>query len=208
MSNAFTEDYFLRGQETGVSNFTDYKWTPDATIAWAMTFKRFLGISEDDTVLDVGAARGYYCKALRMLGVHAWGYDISRWAVENCHPDMKQFMSTHLNGQDFDFIYSKDCFEHIPEPDLAVLVRHLLTHVRKKLFVIVPLAETTNGAYVHPKEELDKTHINRWTLPDWLGFFGKLTQVFVITGGYRYPGLKPGAYEVDRGYGFITLERI
>lgn len=206
--NAFDEAYFLRGQETGQSNFTDYRWMPDASIAWAANFKRFLGICEGDTVLDVGAARGYYCRALRMLGVQAYGYDISEWAVANCDPEVKPFMSNHLNGADYDFIFSKDAMEHIPEPDLIVLVRHLLTHVRKKLFVIVPLAESTGGAYVHPKEEMDKTHVNRWTLPDWLAFFGKLTQVFVITGGYRYPGLKPGAYEYERAYAFITLERI
>lgn len=206
--NAFDESYFLRGQETGVSNFTDYRWMPDASVAWAAAFKRFLGISEGDTVLDVGAARGYYVKALRMLGVEAYGYDISEWAIANCDPDVKPYVSNHLNGSDYDFIFSKDAMEHIPEPELIFLVKHLLTHVRKKLFVIVPLAETTNGAYVHPKEELDKTHVNRWTLSDWLDFFGKLTGSFVIAGGFRYPWLKPGAYEVERGYGFITLERI
>lgn len=206
--NPFTEDYFLRGKETGVSNFTNYRWMPDASVAWAVALKRFLGIQEGESVLDVGAARGYYCKALRMLGVEAYGYDVSVWAVENCHPDVKPFMSTHLNGSDYDFIYAKDVAEHIPPEELIFLVKHLLTHARKKVFFIVPLAESKDGAYVHPKEELDKTHVNRWTLPDWLAFFGKQTSSFVITGGYRYPWLKPGAYEVEQGYGFITLERI
>lgn len=206
--NPFTEDYFLRGQESGISNFTDYRWMPDASVAWAVALKKFLGIKEGESVLDVGAARGYYCKALRMLGVDAYGYDISEWAVENCHPDVKPFMSTHLNGSDFDYIYAKDVCEHIDPQELILLINHLLSHVRRKLFIIVPLAEKKGGAYVHPKEELDKTHVNRWTLPDWLTFFGKLTESFVITGGYRYPWLKPGAYEVERGYGFITLERI
>jgi hypothetical protein len=206
--NAFTEDYFLRGQESGLSNFTNYKWMPDASIAWAVAFKRYLGIDEGDRVLDVGAARGYYVKALRMLGVEAYGYDISEWAVENCHPDVKPYMSNHINGVNFDFIYSKDCFEHVPKEDLAFLVKHLLARVHRKMFVIVPLAKETGGEYVHPKEEKDSTHVNRWTLPDWLAFFGSLTNSFVITGGYRYPQLKPGAYEVEQGYGFITLEKV
>lgn len=206
--NPFTEDYFLRGKDTGLSNFTNYSWQPDATIAWATNLKRFLGIKEGNTVLDVGAARGFYCKALRVLGVNAWGYDISEWAVANCDEDVKPFMSNHLNGQEFDFIYSKDTFEHIYASDLRALVIRLLAHTKKKMFVIVPLAEKTDGKYVHPKEEQDSTHLNRWTLHDWLVFLQACSSSFIVTGGYRYPGLKPGCYEVEQGYGFITLERV
>lgn len=207
--NQFGEDYFLRGRETGISNFTDYRWMPDSTIAWATMLKRFLGIKDGDSVLDVGAARGYYCHALRCLGVNAWGYDISEWAVANCHEQVKPFMANYLNGQEFDFIYSKDTFEHVFASDLrAMLTRALLPNCKKKMFLIVPLAEKTDGPYVHPKEEQDKTHVNRWTLHDWLMFLQSCSGSFVVTGGYRYPGLKPGCFEVECGYGFITLERV
>ncbi len=143
-----------------------------------------------------------------MLGVQAYGYDISEWAVANCHPEMKPFMSNHLNGSEYDFIVSKDCAEHIDPIDLRPLVVRLLAHCRRKMFVIVPLAESNDGAYVHPKEEQDATHVNRWTLHDWLAFFQSCSTSFIASGSYRYPGLKPGSYECEFGYGFFTLERI
>jgi hypothetical protein len=205
--NAFTEDYYLRGRETGLSNYTDYKWMPDATISWAHHLRRSLGIKEGARVLDVGAARGFYVKALRLLGVDAYGHDVSEWAVSHCDPDVSPFMSNHLNGAKYDLIYSKDCFEHIPPKDLTFLVKHLLS-CADRLFVIVPLAKDTGGEYVHEKEEKDATHVNRWTLPDWLKFFESCSPSFVVNGSYRYPGLKPGSYEVECGYGFFTLNRI
>lgn len=203
----FDGDYYLRGKEVGVSNYTDYRWLPDATLSWAHHLRRALNIKEGDRVLDVGAARGFYVKALRILGVEAFGYDISEWAIANCDPEVKPYMSNHLNGAKYDLIYSKDCFEHVPAEILRGLVKHLLS-CTDRMFIIVPLAKETNGEYVHPKEEQDATHVNRWTLPDWLKFLGALSPSFVVNGSYRYPGIKPGCFEVDYGYGFFSLNRI
>lgn len=204
----FNEDYFMRGKESGVSNFENYHWIPDTTISMVTHLRRYLGLRDGDRLLDVGAARGYYVKALRMIGVDAYGYDVSEWAVANCDPDVRPYMSNYLNGGEYDVVFSKDTFEHIQPVELRSLVNRLLAATRRKLFIIVPLAASTGGKYVHPKEEKDATHINRWTLTDWLGFFQSCTNNFIISGSFRYPGLKPGAYEVENGYGFITLERI
>lgn len=204
----FDANYFMRGKETGVSNFTDYSWKPDATLSMVTHLMRYLHINPGDRVLDVGAARGYYVKALRMQGVDAYGYDISEWAIENADPAVRQFMSSHLNGSRFDFVFCKDCAEHIPQEELIRVVTKLCLFTDKKLFFIVPLSEKTGGAYIHPKEENDTTHIHRFTLHDWIVLLQGCASNFVVTGGYRYPGLKPGAFEVEHGYGFITIERV
>lgn len=206
--NSFTEDYFLRGKEKGLSNFEDYRWLPDTTISMVTHLKRYLGIQDGERVLDVGCATGNYVRALRMLGVDAYGYDVSEWAVNNAAPEVRPYVSNYLSGAGYDVVFSKDCCEHIPPDDLASLVRRLLASTRRKMFVIVPLAKFTGGEYVHPKEENDSTHVNRWTLHDWLIFFMRCTTSFVVNGSYLYPGLKPGAYEVECGYGFFTLTRI
>lgn len=203
----FTEDYYLRGRESGVSNYQDYRWLPDTTIAWAHAFRRLLNIKEGSRVLDVGCATGNYVRALRKIGMQAYGYDISEWAVANAHESIKPFVSNHLNGANYDVIYSKDACEHIPPMDLEQLLKSLLFHT-DKLFLIVPLSHERAGEYVHEKEEHDATHVNRWPLQDWIEFVGKCSTSFVTSGSYMYPGLKPGAYEVERGYGFILATRI
>lgn len=204
--NLYTEDYYLRGQECGLSNYRDYHWLPDQTISMVSHLRRYLRLKPGDTVMDVGCARGFYVKAMRMIGLDAWGYDISEWAISNCHPDVKPYLNNHLNGMNFRAVVSKDCFEHIPPTELSNLIRKLILHT-DHIFVIVPLAKETGGPYVHPKEENDKTHVNRWTLPDWLNFLSQHATGFVVNGSYSYPGLKPGCYEVDNGYGFFNLER-
>lgn len=205
--NAFTEDYFVRGKETGLSNFENYRWLPDNTISMATHLKRYLGLKDNESIFDFGCARGYLVKAMRMLNVQAWGYDISEWAIQNCDPEVKPFVSNHLNGASYSAIFCKDVAEHIPPAELRGVV-HWMQGASNKIFFIVPLSKETNGDYVHEKEENDKTHVNRWTLPDWLRFFESCSPSFVVSGSYRYPGLKPGCYEVECGYGFITLNRI
>jgi len=206
--NKFTEDYFLRGPKAGLSNFENYRWMPDATISMATHLKRYLALCPGDRFLDVGCARGYLVKALRMVDVHAFGYDISEWAIANCDPDVKPYVSNHLNGGEYYTVFSKDTFEHIPPDDLRALLAKLIPCTRKRMFVIVPLAKEDGGEYVHPKEENDSTHVNRFTLPTWMDFLQASAPGFIVNGSYRYPGLKPGCYEVEHGYGFITLERI
>lgn len=206
--NQFTEEYYMRGPDTGLSNYRDYHWLPDATISMATHLRRYLDIKPGETLLDVGCARGYYVKALRLIGVEAFGYDISEWAIANCDPDVKPYVRNHFNGEQYDYIFSKDCFEHVPHQELESLVRRLLGSTRKTFFAIVPLAESWGGRYVHPKEENDSTHVIRWTFTEWLEFFRRASPAFVATGSLAYPGLKPGCYEVDGGYGFYRLETI
>ncbi len=201
----FGEAYYMNGKTTGISNYENYRWLPDHTLAWAHTFVRLLGIREGQRILDVGCALGTYVRALRMLGFDAYGYDISHWAVNNADAEVKPYLSSHLNGAKYDLIFSKDCMEHVPEDDLRTLVKHLLGHTNR-LFIIVPLAK--DGEYVHPKEENDVTHVNRWALEEWLSFVSSCSPAFVHTASYMYPGLKPGAYEVEHGYGFLLSQRI
>lgn len=206
--NAFAEDYFLRGTQTGISNFTDYRWLPDSTIAMAANLRRHLRMKDGETLLDVGCARGYYVKALRMLGIEAHGYDISEWAIANCDPEVKPYVSNYLNGTEYDVITGKDVLEHIAPDELRTLITRLSLFTKRQMFFIVPLAFKPGGDYVHPKEENDKTHINRFTLHDWLVFLQACTPNFTVAGSYRVPGLKPGCYEVENGYGFLSMQRL
>jgi predicted TPR repeat methyltransferase len=203
----YDEDYYMNGLTTGKSNYERYSWKPDLTLSWAHHLRRLLSVKEHDRVLDVGCATGNYVRALRMLGIDAWGYDVSEWAVANSDASVRPFLSNHLNGAEYDLIFSKDCFEHIPHVDLFPLVCKLLKST-ERMFVIVPLAAETNGRYVHEKEEKDPSHVNRWTLSDWLRFFESCSPSFIVSGSYRYPGLKPGSAEVDCGYGFFLCTRI
>lgn len=206
--NPFGQTYYMDGIRNGVSNYENYEWRPDATLSMVAHLKRYLAIQPGERVLEIGCARGFYTHALRLLEVEAYGQDVSEWAIANCLPEVKPYVSNHLNGHSFDVVWSKDVFEHIRPSELGPLISHLCKITKRKIFAIVPLANNTNGAYVHEKEERDATHINRWTLEDWINFLQNGTTSFTVSGSYYYPGLKPGMYEVKNGYGFLSMDRI
>ena len=213
-SNLYTEDYFLRGPETGLSNYVAYSWKPEQTLQHAIYVERHLRMSKGESILDVGCARGYFVKAMRMLGYDAYGIDISRWAIENCHEDAKGFVllatAADFTTQpwEFDWINFKDVAEHIPMDKLIETVQALSKRARKGILVIVPLSAYSGGKYVREEDEKDSTHIHRWTLSDWILFLTKNTKDFTVSGSYSIRGIKECCKAESMGCGFLTLTRI
>ena len=171
----YDEDYYERGIETGKSCYTSYRWIPELTIPMAMTMVDFLGIQRGQSVLEIGCAKGFLVKALRLLYRDAWGYDISSYAITHCDPGVKEFCSQSsamLNQRTWDFCIAKDVFEHIREKELPGLLQQI--HA-KKLFAVIPLGE--NKRFYAEANNFDKTHVicqptlwwkemfmeNRWT---------------------------------------------
>lgn len=205
----YTADYFLNGKEKGLSNYENYRWLPDQTLPFARHLQWHLGLSREDIILDHGASRGYLVKALRMNGLNARGMDISEWAVANCDPAVKDYMSTELvtGSMIYDWVISKDCWEHIPLGTLEEMIPKLGKSVRKGIFIVVPLTEYYGGKYVRGEDEADPTHIVRFTLPDWLLFLSKLLPDFNVNGSYCIHGIKPAAQEKIQSCGFFTCTR-
>lgn len=207
----YDADYYLNGPATGKSNYTDYSWKPDLTLTMADWLKRCLHIRDGDTLLDVGCARGYLVKALRMRGVLASGYDTSEWAIQNADPEIRPYVSTCLNAQPmgWDFITAKDVFEHIPLPELRQLVGKLIASTRKSLLAIVPLAWHRDGPYLREEDNSDPSHVHAWVLSDWIAFVQEFvpTSAGFVTGSWHYPGLKPASKEVPESCGFIQFTR-
>lgn len=206
----FGEDYYLRGEELGLSGYQDYSWRPDETLPMASYMKRFMGIKDGNSLLDVGAARGYLVKAMRMMGVEAYGHDISQWAVENCDPSMVDYMSTELKADpmSYDFVVSKDCMEHIPEEELGPLLKKLFEATRKALLIIVPLAGKDGGQYLCPRDEGDPTHKVRWTFSTWVKFVSNIERRAVCSGSLYVPGIKQANVQWEGSCGFVMIRRM
>ena len=75
-----------------------------------------------NTCVDYGCAKGFLVHALRLLGSNAWGEDISEYAVENCHPSVKDYVSLP-NDNTYDLLICKDVLEHIEEEDILQFFR-------------------------------------------------------------------------------------
>lgn len=205
----FNEDYYMRGPETGVSNYTNYRWMPDLTRAMAAQIVSYIGAQHGDSILDWGCARGFLVRALRELGFISYGCDISEWAIASGDPTVKDFLfhPESLSSDTYDWVIAKDVFEHIPEKSLLNTVRNLSDRTHKGMFIVVPLTEEDGKPYICPRDNADKTHVNRWTLPTWINFLQELCPGFLITGTYHVPGIKQASEQWEKSCGFITAKK-
>lgn len=212
MSHPFNEDYFLRGKETGISNYTDYRWRPELTLPTAGKIMDYLDIDMGNTLLDYGCARGFYVRAFRELYIESYGYDISEWAIQNCDESVRDFVTNDLSEcieRKYDWIFSKDTFEHIDPTALRDLIVKLMHRSESGMLFIVPLTELDGGQFIYAPDNRDKTHIIRWTLESWVKFVSAICWgKFIVSGSYFIPGIKPTIDEFPHSSGFITCKRI
>ena len=204
----FDEDYFLRGKETGKSLYKDYRWLPDLTIPMVCSIIGHLGIKYDDTILDFGCARGYVVKAFREMGYHAYGFDVSEWAVENSDKDICSFITCDPEAlnKSYNWIIAKDVLEHIPV--VLDTITRLLEVASTGLFVVVPLSAVDGNKYVVRCYEKDVTHVHRLTLGSWASMF--MRPGWSVEASYRVKGVKDNYWRpmFRLGNGFITARRV
>lgn len=166
LNATFNETYYEDGVRNRVSAYENYRWMPERTIREASSIINNITFEK---VLDYGCAKGFMVYAMRLLGKEAYGVDVSEYAVNNCHPNVKDYLSVIEKTQDiqgdYDLIIAKDVLEHIPKeliPDtLSVFREHC-----KNLFVAVPLGD--GKRYRIREYEMDITHIVREPEEWWL----------------------------------------
>ncbi len=124
------------------------------------------------TVLDAGCAMGFLVECLRERGVDAYGIDVSEYAIQQVHPDVRPYcavgsIAAPLLGQSrqlpsqlpsqlprqYDLIVCMEVLEHMPPKDAEQAIANFAVHTEDVLFSSSPLdyAEATH-INVHPGE--------------------------------------------------------
>lgn len=204
MKNLYDEAYYENGKETGKSCYTNYRWLPELTLEMAKNICLHVNIKKGDKILDFGCAKGFCVHALSLLGYNAKGCDLSEYAINNCHPDVKDRVSVFTGDllENYDVIIAKDVLEHVPYEKLYELLSHFRMNT-KKLFVIVPLGD--GKKYYVPDYELDVTHIIREDKSWWENAFTE--NGFSITESkFIMKGIKDNWAHYEKGNGFFILE--
>ena len=203
MKNLFDENYFERGIELGISGYSNYRWMPELTIPMCFRLIEYLGIKENETILDFGCAKGYVVKAFRLLYREAFGYDISDYALSQVPCEIKKYvyMCKIEKLPTFDWIIAKDVLEHISHNDIENTL-YLLLEKCNKLFCVIPLAE--NDRYNVSWYESDITHIIRESLEWWGDKFSKIGFT-VEEAKHKVKYIKENYSQYEKGNGFFTL---
>lgn len=162
----FDEKYFEDGVRSGKSCYENYTWQPTRSFEEAI---ELFGRYEDSKILDYGCAKGYLVKAMRLLGLNAWGEDISDYAISNCPSDVKRYVSK-VTTKKYDVIFCKDVLEHVPERQLQGILKMLQGRAKQFLFII-PLGD--DGRYRIPVYEFDPSHVIKQDEEWWFRQFKK-----------------------------------
>ena len=83
----FGREYFDGTREQGYGGYRyDGRWLPIARDIAA-----HFALKPGDRVLDVGCAKGFLMRDLMQVvpGLEAWGLEISQYAIDECHPDVR-----------------------------------------------------------------------------------------------------------------------
>jgi SAM-dependent methyltransferase len=166
LKDTFNREYFEDGVRHRVSAYENYKWMPERTIREASSL---INNIQFERVLDFGCAKGFMVHALRLLGKDAHGVDVSEYAVSNCHPKVKDYLTVIESVEDikggWDLIVAKDVLEHIPKEELPNVLSALRRRC-KYLFIGVPLGDGVR--YRIREYEMDITHVVREPEEWWL----------------------------------------
>ena len=166
IKKVFDEKYFEDGVRHRVSAYENYRWMPERSIREASSIINNISFT---TVLDFGCAKGFMVHALRLLGKEAHGVDVSEYAVANCHPKVKEYLSVVDTAEDikggWDLIIAKDVLEHIPKEEILSVLSALRRRC-KTIFVAVPLGDGTR--YRIREYEMDITHVTKEPEEWWL----------------------------------------
>jgi SAM-dependent methyltransferase len=104
--------------------------------------KRIIEQSEPKTVLDAGCAWGFLVEAFRNRGVEAYGVDISEYAIQNVHPDIKPYCwigsITEPFPKKYDLITCIEILEHLPQKEAEKAIENLCTHSNEMVFSSTP----------------------------------------------------------------------
>ncbi len=207
----YDADYYERGPVLGISGYMNFSWMPELTLRMAHKFIQVLPIGQGEKVLDIGCAKGFLVKALRILDVEAYGVDVSEYAMKHVDGEVRDFCwqsrgcddPTFFRNQ-YDWLIAKDVMEHMTEEEL----RTLLGRARgagRHLFAAVPLASDDEcGKYIIPEYDRDVTHVIRKSLGWWKTLF-ESEGWHVDRASHQFPGCKENwTSRWDQGNGFFV----
>lgn len=204
----YDEDYFERGQQLGISGYTNYRWLPEVSLRMAHFMIKDIPIESNEAVLDFGCAKGYLVLALTMLDIDAWGVDISEYAI-NQAPDEIRTRLMRISGVQanilryaWDLIIAKDVLEHLPENELHMFFSRL--HCRR-LFAAIPQGKD-DGKFIIPEYDGDVTHVTAKPYQWWKETFSRHGWA-IASYSNTFRGCKENWQSVDGNMFFILEKR-
>lgn len=111
-------------------------------------------------MLDIGCGRGAFTLATREIGVEAYGFDFSEYAINNlcpgCSKDWFRVWDATktpwpYGDKSFDLLTALDFFEHLYSEDIPKVVDEMYRVARKWVFLQIAVVGGGSGYGIHEK---------------------------------------------------------
>lgn len=141
-ARSFGKEYFDGTRNQG---FGGYNYNPKYWLPVAKRMKKYYRLKADATILIVGASKGFLMHDFKKVLPKATviGVDISRYAIENCLPDLKPFISVAnakqlpFGDNTFDLVVSINTIHNLPLEECCLALEEIERVSKKNKFIFV-----------------------------------------------------------------------
>jgi len=110
------------------------------------------------SVLDASCARGYLVRALRKLGIEAWGIDSDKDLIQNVLQESRDFcqigaLTQPVHREHYDLVLLFYAIDHLSEKETSKAIKNLCNYSDDVLFAFPPPdADQSSHSNIHPPE--------------------------------------------------------
>lgn len=135
------------------------------------------GLTESSSVLDVGCAKGFFVYDLykAVPGIHALGVDVSKYALENAHPEVRDRLilgnakELPFASNSFDFVISVNTIHNLDKQDCGKALAEINRVSKGNSFITVDAYR--NFAERVRMEQWNLTALTMMSDVEWKEFF-------------------------------------
>jgi ubiquinone/menaquinone biosynthesis C-methylase UbiE len=142
IARKFGKEFFDGDRKYGYGGFNyNSKYWSEVVL----TFKDFWKIKEGDSLLDIGCAKGFmiYDFYRQINNIQLKGIDISNYAIENSHEEIKKFLSVAdakslpFDDGSFDHVISINTIHNLDIDDCIKAIKEIIRVSKKNSFITV-----------------------------------------------------------------------
>ena len=141
----------------------------------AKHFCKLFNLKNNDTLLEIGCAKGFLLKSFLNCGLNAYGLDYSEYAVKNCHPDLqdKIFLGDCSNFKTYpnispDFIISKETLPHLKKVDIKSTIKNMNRIIDDDSRIVIQIQYVENNKEKDQILSFDPTHKTLQSKEQWI----------------------------------------
>ncbi len=135
------------------------------------------GLEKGSKVLELGCAKGYLLIEFHKLKMDVYGVDISKYAVDNAHSDIKDRLKigrlADMNFKEnyFDLVLSKELLPHLKMDELLQVLKETKRISKDNIFHMIQCGR--NEKELELMKKWDHTHQILMTPTKWVEFFNQ-----------------------------------